>query len=278
MARLVLSMDVCHDWALRSWILSWGPFARVLMPAALAKELRSDLQAASERYDSGLSYAATFSPRDPRACGPRVLRRPLGRSLLHRLAVVRRGGISAGVSHRHARAGDAVHDRLRRGGRLADGQPAPGACVGRRSPAVFTTREGIEVPLPGRQQLRTIASGLAVVVAIIVALFASSPVGDVAGLAQSRCPSDRRIPSSDATRGSTCSRCRSCSSCAGSRRHSSPRGLGAGIALFRLRQSRLALRVGRLDDAGGAAPSRAAGGRRSCCCWPWARGSARRSG
>lgn len=47
---LVLSMNVCHDWALRSWILSWGPFARVLMPVALAKELRSDLQAASERY------------------------------------------------------------------------------------------------------------------------------------------------------------------------------------------------------------------------------------
>jgi len=43
-------MDVCHDWALRSWILSWGRFARVLMPAALADELRSDLQAASERY------------------------------------------------------------------------------------------------------------------------------------------------------------------------------------------------------------------------------------
>jgi predicted DNA-binding transcriptional regulator YafY len=47
---LVLTMNVCHDWALRSWILSWGRFARVLMPAALAKELRSDLQAASERY------------------------------------------------------------------------------------------------------------------------------------------------------------------------------------------------------------------------------------
>lgn len=47
---LVLAMDVCHDWALRSWILSWGRFARVLMPAALADELRSDLQAASERY------------------------------------------------------------------------------------------------------------------------------------------------------------------------------------------------------------------------------------
>lgn len=47
---LVLSMNVCHDWALRSWILSWGPFARVLAPAALAKELRSDLQAATDRY------------------------------------------------------------------------------------------------------------------------------------------------------------------------------------------------------------------------------------
>ncbi|MGH9257148.1 MAG: helix-turn-helix transcriptional regulator [Vicinamibacterales bacterium] len=47
---LVLTMNVCHDWALRSWILSWGPFARVLTPAALAEELRSDLQAASERY------------------------------------------------------------------------------------------------------------------------------------------------------------------------------------------------------------------------------------
>ena len=47
---LVLSMNVCHDWALRSWILSWGQFARVLAPAALAKALHSDLQTASNRY------------------------------------------------------------------------------------------------------------------------------------------------------------------------------------------------------------------------------------
>ena len=47
---LVLSMNVCHDWALRSWILSWGRFARVLTPAALAKDLRADLQAATDRY------------------------------------------------------------------------------------------------------------------------------------------------------------------------------------------------------------------------------------
>ena len=35
---------------------------------------------------------------------------------------------------------------------------------------VFTTREGIEVPLPGRQQLHTIASALAVVLGIVIAL------------------------------------------------------------------------------------------------------------
>jgi proteasome accessory factor B len=50
--RLVLSMNVCHDWALRSWILSWGRFARVVEPASLAKEVRADLQAADDQYAS----------------------------------------------------------------------------------------------------------------------------------------------------------------------------------------------------------------------------------
>lgn len=48
--NLVLSMSVCHDWALRSWILSWGPFARVITPASLAQDVVNDLQAASTRY------------------------------------------------------------------------------------------------------------------------------------------------------------------------------------------------------------------------------------
>jgi len=47
---VVLSMNVCHDWALRSWILSWGPFARVVAPRGLAKEVESDLEAAAGRY------------------------------------------------------------------------------------------------------------------------------------------------------------------------------------------------------------------------------------
>ncbi len=48
--RLHLTLDVCHDWALRSWILSWGPFARVVSPASLAKEIKSDLQSAGAHY------------------------------------------------------------------------------------------------------------------------------------------------------------------------------------------------------------------------------------
>ena len=47
-----LTMNVCHDWALRSWILSWGPFARVMSPARLAQTIRADLQAAGKRYTS----------------------------------------------------------------------------------------------------------------------------------------------------------------------------------------------------------------------------------
>jgi uncharacterized membrane protein (UPF0182 family) len=47
------------------------------------------------------------------------------------------------------------------------------AAIGDLRP-VFTTRDGIELPLPGRGQLRTIASGVATVLAIFIALYASS--------------------------------------------------------------------------------------------------------
>lgn len=48
---LLLTMNVCHDWALRSWILSWGGFARVTAPKALAGQIQSDLQSAEARYN-----------------------------------------------------------------------------------------------------------------------------------------------------------------------------------------------------------------------------------
>jgi proteasome accessory factor B len=47
---VVLTLEVCNDPALRSWILGWGPAARVLSPAALAADIRADLNTASAQY------------------------------------------------------------------------------------------------------------------------------------------------------------------------------------------------------------------------------------
>jgi hypothetical protein len=41
---------VCHDWALRSWILSWGAFARVVSPESLVAQVHEDLRRAQARY------------------------------------------------------------------------------------------------------------------------------------------------------------------------------------------------------------------------------------
>ena len=47
---VVLTLDVCNDMALRSWILGWGASARVLAPATLAADIRADLNTASAQY------------------------------------------------------------------------------------------------------------------------------------------------------------------------------------------------------------------------------------
>jgi proteasome accessory factor B len=49
---VVLTLDVCNDLALRSWILGWGPSARVVAPAALAADIRTDLKTASAQYQT----------------------------------------------------------------------------------------------------------------------------------------------------------------------------------------------------------------------------------
>jgi predicted DNA-binding transcriptional regulator YafY len=46
-----MALTVCTDWALTSWVLSFGPFVRVLAPPSLAEEIRSALRAASARYE-----------------------------------------------------------------------------------------------------------------------------------------------------------------------------------------------------------------------------------
>jgi hypothetical protein len=43
---------VCIDRALVSWILSFGPFARVTAPEPLAREIASRFQEARARYAS----------------------------------------------------------------------------------------------------------------------------------------------------------------------------------------------------------------------------------
>jgi predicted DNA-binding transcriptional regulator YafY len=47
---VVLSLDVCNDWALRSWILGFGPLARVIAPASLKGQIKDEIERASERY------------------------------------------------------------------------------------------------------------------------------------------------------------------------------------------------------------------------------------
>ena len=47
-----MTLDVCLDRALQSWILSFGPFARVVAPEGLAREIAEQLAEATARYAS----------------------------------------------------------------------------------------------------------------------------------------------------------------------------------------------------------------------------------
>jgi predicted DNA-binding transcriptional regulator YafY len=50
---LLVTLDVCRDQALRSWILSFGANARVVSPEALAQETAEQLEQAHARYREG---------------------------------------------------------------------------------------------------------------------------------------------------------------------------------------------------------------------------------
>jgi predicted DNA-binding transcriptional regulator YafY len=47
---LVMELEVCNDWALRSFVLGFGPLARAIAPPSLVDELRSELEAARKQY------------------------------------------------------------------------------------------------------------------------------------------------------------------------------------------------------------------------------------
>src|SRR5262245_23169801 len=50
--HLSMTLNVCLDRALQSWILSFGPFARVIAPEKLAREIAEQLSEATARYAS----------------------------------------------------------------------------------------------------------------------------------------------------------------------------------------------------------------------------------
>jgi predicted DNA-binding transcriptional regulator YafY len=45
-----LTLKVCRDWALRTWVLGWGAHARVVAPPALAAEILAQLDEARDGY------------------------------------------------------------------------------------------------------------------------------------------------------------------------------------------------------------------------------------
>jgi predicted DNA-binding transcriptional regulator YafY len=47
---LRMQLDVCNDWALRSWIRGFGPFVRVVRPSALADQILEELEQARLQY------------------------------------------------------------------------------------------------------------------------------------------------------------------------------------------------------------------------------------
>jgi predicted DNA-binding transcriptional regulator YafY len=47
---VVVTLDVCNDWALRSWILGFGPLARVVSPPALARQIRDEIDRTRLQY------------------------------------------------------------------------------------------------------------------------------------------------------------------------------------------------------------------------------------
>jgi proteasome accessory factor B len=48
---VTLVLQVSNDWALRSWVLGFGPLARVLAPPELAAQVLDELERAKERYE-----------------------------------------------------------------------------------------------------------------------------------------------------------------------------------------------------------------------------------
>ncbi|MEO8522623.1 MAG: WYL domain-containing protein, partial [Acidobacteriota bacterium] len=51
---LTMTLNVCNDWALRSWILGFGPLARVISPPELATQILDEIDRTRSQYVPGL--------------------------------------------------------------------------------------------------------------------------------------------------------------------------------------------------------------------------------
>ena len=60
--RVALTLDVCLDRALESWVLSFGPFARVVAPERLVRTIADQLQQAHAAYQEPSQTAAGRAP------------------------------------------------------------------------------------------------------------------------------------------------------------------------------------------------------------------------
>jgi hypothetical protein len=67
---LLVRLTVCDDRPLRSWIHSFGPLARVVAPARLAREVFQEIEDARELYMPRLTLDMVRVPLTPRARVP----------------------------------------------------------------------------------------------------------------------------------------------------------------------------------------------------------------
>ena len=163
---VVLSLDVCNDAALRSWILGWGAVRARGRPGG-ARRRHPRRSAATPARNIKPDMRRPSSLRRPRRPRARLLRRAVAASASTptgsgsaRSATSRCSRRSFGARRRSSRSSFVISVlwlvfNLRHGARrrLATRRP------------IFTTQQGMEVALPGRQQLRTIASAIAMVLA-----------------------------------------------------------------------------------------------------------------
>ena len=58
-----LTLKVCRDWALTSWLLGFGPHARVIAPSRLAEEILEQVEETRDGYVPRLAFGFTAPPR-----------------------------------------------------------------------------------------------------------------------------------------------------------------------------------------------------------------------